>query len=273
MATSLTSAIPSTISKNNFQLWLLCLGHASDFYLNKLVSSGILDNISTHSISYIDCKLSKQTAFSYNNRVTTSRYRFDIIHSDVWGPSQDPTMGDSRYYIIFIDDVSRFTWLYLLKSHDEVFSTYKSFAMMIYIQFSSCIKTLQMDSGGEYLSTKLKHILHLEGTISQLSCPHTSQQNGVSERKHRHIIKTTRIMLLSSGLPKTFLGGAILTSIYIIDRLSNSAINMKTLYGKIFDKQPVYSHLQSFGYTCFVLLPSNECNKLLACSTVCFLVM
>ena len=81
----------------------------SDSYLKKLVSSGILGNISTHSVSCIDCKLGKQTALFYNNYVTTPYSSFDIIHSDVWGPFWNPTMGGSRYYVIFIDDFSCFT--------------------------------------------------------------------------------------------------------------------------------------------------------------------
>ena len=129
---------------------------------------------------------------------------------------------------------------------------------MISTQFFTSIKVFRSDSGGEFISNEFKSFLLSEGTLAQLSCPYTPQQNGVAERKHRHIIETTRTLLLSSNLPKVFWGEAALTAIYLINRLPSSSINMDTPYHKLFVKHLIYLHLRPFGYVCFVLLPSTE---------------
>lgn len=57
------------------------------------------------------------------------------------------------------------------------------------------------------------------GVIHQSSCPHTPQQNGIAERKHRHIIETTRTLLINANVPLKFWGDAVLTAGYLINRM------------------------------------------------------
>lgn len=71
---------------------------------------------------------------------------------------------------------------------------------MISTQFSAKIKGFRSSSGGSYISAAFRTLLASHGTVSQRSCPHTPQQNGVAERKHRHITLTARSLLLSLSL-------------------------------------------------------------------------
>ena len=66
--------------------------------------------------------------------------------------------------------------------------------------------------GGEYTSNKFCELLALDGTIHQTSCTDTPEQNGVAERKHRHIVETARSLMLSSSVPSKFWGEADLTA-------------------------------------------------------------
>ena len=75
---------------------------------------------------------------------------------------------------------------------------------MIHTQFGKRIKVFRSDGAHEYLSTVFRDLLSSHGTLSQQSCPHTPTQNGVAERKHRHILETTRALLLSASVPQRF---------------------------------------------------------------------
>ena len=55
------------------------------------------------------CQFGKQTALPFNNSVSHVLSSFDLIHSDVWGPSLISTLGGSCYFVIFVDDFSRYT--------------------------------------------------------------------------------------------------------------------------------------------------------------------
>jgi hypothetical protein len=68
--------------------------------------------------------------------VTISFSPFDLVHFDVWGPMPIPTMGGSCYFVIFVDDYSRYTWLYLLQNRSKLPKIYSEFQKMVQTQFS-----------------------------------------------------------------------------------------------------------------------------------------
>jgi hypothetical protein len=183
---------------------------------------------------------------------------FEIVHSDVWGPAPVMSKGGFSYYVIFVDDYTRFCWIYFLKHKHEVFSTFKSFHMMISNQFNGCLTIFRSDSGGEYLSNEFKSYLENFGILHQKSCPKTPQQNGLAERKHRHIIETTRTLLISQNIPKNLWAEAALTSVYLINRLPSKNLNKISPFEKLYDKEPDYSRLRIFGCKCFVLTDKND---------------
>jgi hypothetical protein len=106
-------------------------------------------------------------------------------------------------------------------------------------------------------------------SISHLSCPGTSQQNGRAERKLRHILDTDRALLLSTSLLTPFWGEATLTVIYTINRLPTPILDNCTPHEKLFGSVPSYHHLRVFGSTCFVLLQPHERTKLEPRSRLC----
>ena len=167
----------------------------------------------------------------------------------------------------FIDDHSRFTWVYFLRSKSEVFCTFTEFLVYVDNQFS--IKTLCTDFDGEYLSTELQAFLVSKGIIHQRSCPSTPQQNGVAERKNRHLLDVVRTLLLESSVPSMFWVEALKTATHLINRLPSQVLHMESPYFRLFAKQPSYDHLRIFGCVCFVHLPPHERHKLSAQSVRC----
>ncbi|KAG9442993.1 hypothetical protein H6P81_018847 [Aristolochia fimbriata] len=252
-----------------FTLWHSRLGHVSSRTLLKLISNGHLGSVSSTPLNCVSYKLGKHTVLSFNSSDTRASTPFDLIHSDVWGPAPISTTGGSTYYVVFIDDFSRFVWVYLLQSRSAFYTAYDEFSSMVHTQFSKTIKNFRSDSRGEYVSQKFRALLNSHGTQHQLSCSYTPQQNGIAERKHRHFMETTRALLLSSSVPRVFWGEAVLTSVNIINRLPPPVLNNSTPFASLYGVFPDYLSLRVFGSTCFVLLLERERDKLSARSAMC----
>ncbi|KAA8550319.1 hypothetical protein F0562_002003 [Nyssa sinensis] len=204
--------------------------------------------------------------------ITVTSTPFDLVQSDIWGPAPTPTEGGSRYFVIFVDDYSRYTWIYLLQHRSELTTVYQNFHKMVQTQFSCTIKTFRSDNAMEYKDKSFLALLQHNGTVSHHSCPYTSQQNSRAERKHRHILDTVRALLISASLPERFWGEAALTAIYTINRVPSPTIHNKTPFELLHGTVPNYSLLRVFGCVCFVTLPSHERTKLEPRSRVCCLI-
>lgn len=120
--TELLSSFHLNSSSSSFYLWHSRLGHVSASRLKYLASTGALGKLQTSDISdCCGCKLAKFSALPFTKSVSVSYSPFDLVHSDVWGPSPVFTKGGSRYYVSFIDDYTRYCWVYLMKNRSEFF--------------------------------------------------------------------------------------------------------------------------------------------------------
>ena len=80
----------------------------------------------------------------------------EIIHSNVCGPMSSNSLSGYAYYVSFIDDFSRKTWVYFMNNKDEVFRTFKEFEALIENHTKKKIKTFRSDNGGEFTSNEFK---------------------------------------------------------------------------------------------------------------------
>ena len=133
------SAVPRQ-SAFSLALWHSRLGYASISRVRQLVSRGLLGSVSNKSFDCMPCQFGKQIALPFNNSVSHALSSFDLIHSDVWGPSPISTPGGSRYFVISVDDFSRYTWIYLFKNRSELYQIYRDFTKMIETQFLNLSK-------------------------------------------------------------------------------------------------------------------------------------
>jgi hypothetical protein len=107
----------------------------------------LFSNISIFDLKCETCILAKSHRATYLAMVP-----FALIHSDVWGPSPISTISSFRWFVIFVDDCTRMTWLYLLKHKNEVLSTFQSFHTMVQTQFLAKVQILRSDNDGEYVN-------------------------------------------------------------------------------------------------------------------------
>ena len=135
---------------------------------------------------------------------------FMVIHSDVWGAANTPSLNGSCWFFLFIDDHTRMTWICLMRSKSEVSSLFQQFHKMIATQYQSNIQVISTDNGGEFINLSLKHYLNSHGIVHQTTCPYTSQQNGVAERKNHHILEVVCASLFEAHMPTSYWGEAAL---------------------------------------------------------------
>jgi hypothetical protein len=76
------------------------------------------------------CQQAKSHQLSYLKSSSVSTSPLELIFSDVWGPACD-SIGWNKYYVSFIDDFSKFTWIYLLKHKSEVFQKFQEFQNLV----------------------------------------------------------------------------------------------------------------------------------------------
>ena len=186
---------------------------------------------------------------------------FELVHSDVWGPTIESIDG-YKYFVSFIDDFSRVTWIYLLKFKSEVIDVFKNFHMLVMTQFSARLKILRSDNGTEYMSQKMTQYLASYGILHQSSCVSTPQQNGVAERKNRDLLEKTRALMIEMHVPKNFWSHGVLSAAYIINRLPSRVLCFKSPLEVLQNKSPDISHLKVFGCTCFVHIQAPNRDKL-----------
>ena len=102
----LSASAVSEQSTSSLALWNSRLGHASISRVKQLVSRGLLGSVSNKSFDCMPCQFGKQTALPFNDNVSRALSSFDLIHSDVLGPSPISNLSGSRYFVIFVDDYS-----------------------------------------------------------------------------------------------------------------------------------------------------------------------
>ncbi|KAD4385583.1 hypothetical protein E3N88_25752 [Mikania micrantha] len=118
---------------------------------------------------------------------------------------------------------------------------------MVKTQFEKLIKKIRCDNGGEFTSNDMVDFYNERGILLENTCPHTPQQNGVVERKHRHLLEVPRSLRFEANLPKRFWGECILTATYIINRLPSKVIDDKTPFELLFNRKPDYDDIKVFG--------------------------
>ena len=99
-----------------------------------------------------------------------------------------------------------------MKDKLEVFQLFENFYHIIQTQFGSLIKRLCSNNGREYVNQNLSNFLKDNDVVHELTCVDLPQQNGVAERKNRHLLEVGRALLFQMSIPKSYWGEVVLTA-------------------------------------------------------------
>uniref|UniRef100_A0A2N9J0C0 Integrase catalytic domain-containing protein n=1 Tax=Fagus sylvatica TaxID=28930 RepID=A0A2N9J0C0_FAGSY len=256
-STSIPSALHST---NSPYQWHCRLGHPSSVNLKHLVPT--LPTFSNFNCE--TCELSKHHRATFKLRTDDPcLHPFELVHSDIWGPARTTGLCDARYFVTFIDDHSRLTWVYVLKDRSQLFSVFQSFYAEISNQFNAKLLAFRTDNAREYLDSAFQQFLESRGIIHQTSCVRTPQQNGIAERKNGPILAIARALMLQMNVPKLFWADAVLTAAYLLNRMPSRILKGKSPFEMFFPgKNPFSVPPRVFGCVSFVHNHSPNRDKL-----------
>jgi len=192
---------------------------------------------------------------SFPNSDSRAKGVLDIVHSDACGPMLAASLSGYVYYVSFIDDYSRKTWIYLLKSKNEVFGNFKEFKTLVENLTERKIKTLRSDNGGEFTSKEFKEYGKEIGIKWELSTPYNPHQNGVAERKNRTIMEAVKAMIHDQDLLMHLWAKAAKTAVYVQNRSPHKMIENKTPEEIFSREKPEVGHFKIFGCPVFVHIP------------------
>ena len=155
--------------------WHDRLGHASFSLVERLLRKNKLLFVGEHHVETIcdSCQRAKSHQLPYPVSISVSNQPLQLIFSDVWGPAPC-SVGRHTYYVSFIDDYTKFSWIYLLKKRSDVFQVFQNFQALV--EKNLIAKSLWSNLiGGGY--KKLNSFFQGLGNSHHVSCPHAHQQN------------------------------------------------------------------------------------------------
>lgn len=257
-------------------LWHKRLGHFHTKGIQRMIQFQAvkgLPNLHFSQQTCSGCQLGKHSRTKIP-KVTTHRASsiLELIHSDVCGPFRINSLGGARYFVTFIDDFSRKTWIYFITHKSQVLEKFKIFVQLVETTTGKLVKTLRTDNGGEYTSKDFYAFCSSKGITREMPPPYTPERNGVAERRNRSLLDITRCLLIDNALPGHLWGEAVKAAGDILNLRSTKQHPARTPQELFYGTKPSVSHLRIFGSPVFVHIPKNSRSKLDPRSEKCVLL-
>ena len=237
----------------DLSLWHLRLNHLNKRTLVEMVRKGLLPGVELkdedeYVLRCIGCGLGKMHKEPHKRR-TWRAEKLELIHTDLCGPMDTATLLHGKaYFMTFIDDYSRRSWVRLLAHKDEAFECFQEWLAEVERETGLKVKVLKSDGGGEYVNSSFKAFLGARGIKHKLIIARTPQQNGVAERINRTLLDGVRSMLHGVGLTKGFWGWALECFNYTRNRVpTRGRSDGVSPYEAWTGRKPNLSHLKTFG--------------------------
>jgi transposase InsO family protein len=143
--------------------------------MDRLAKEGLLGHLERVSLPTCENYLKEKMARKPFGTGTRSKFPLQLIHSDICGPMNVRARHGGRYFIIFIDDYTRYGYVYLISHKSEALACFKKFIIFVENQLDRKVKALRTDRGREYLSDEFKQMCEEKGILRQLTILYTPQ--------------------------------------------------------------------------------------------------
>lgn len=169
-----------------------------------------------------------------------------LVHCDVAGPHQ-AGYNEAVYFIVFVDDFSRFTKVYVMKNRTEVLEAFKKYRQFAQGLSGHMIRRFRTDQARELVSKEFELYLRDNAIWHEKSTAHSHQQNGIAERYIQSVRCKSRTNLGQAKMPEKFWPEAVKTAAYQMNCLPSKAINEEVPYTRFFGEKPDYGFMKEFG--------------------------
>ena len=181
------------------------MGHAGERALLILVKWGLLQGAKTHKLEFCEhCVMGKQRRVKFGIGIHNTESILEYVHSDVWGPTKSESMGVIYYFVTFVDDFSKRTWVYVMKSKKDAFNVFLKWKNMVETQTGKKIKHLKTDNGDEFCNDRILKLCQYEAIVCHFTVRDTPQHNGLADFMNWTLLEKVRCMLSNAGLGKEF---------------------------------------------------------------------
>ena len=184
----------------------------------------------------------------------------ELIHSDIYDLKFVQTNGVKKYFITFIDDCTRYSYVYLIRSKDEALEVFKHYKNEVENQLRKKIKMKRSNRGWEYETPFDKFYLE-HGIIHQTIVPYSSQSNDIVEHKNWTLKDMMNVMLIRFGLPQNLWRETILSTNRVLNKIPNKK-NDVTPYELWKGRKPSYKYLKVWGYLAKITIPNPKKGKI-----------
>ncbi|CAI7799787.1 unnamed protein product [Closterium sp. NIES-54] len=196
-------------------LWHHCLGHPSLPHLRGMASRALVSGLPRSLPSLppgpaptcIPCVEGRQRAAPHSSSFPPTEAPLQTLHMDVWGPSCVRRQGQERYFLLVVDDYSRYTTVFPLLSKGEVpevlIDWIRGARRQLCESFGSYLLVLRLhsDRGGEFSSDLLRAFCYSEGIRQTFTLPASLQQNGIAERRIGMVMDVARTSMIHAAAP------------------------------------------------------------------------
>jgi len=206
------------------------------------------------------CVHTKQQQKVIRTQASRTSTPFELVHSDLCGPIRH-SIGGAQYYIIYIDDCTRYTEVYFLitKTAEEISAKFRHYQAWVETQ-GYRIKRFRSDNGsGEYSNSVFLRLLGEKGITFEPSPPYTQHKNGTAERMIRTLNTKARSMMWDANVPIKFWPEAIRTACYLHRRSPTSSLSgNRSPYEALYGTTPQIGHLRRFGCCAYKHIPPAQ---------------
>ncbi|CAI7773246.1 unnamed protein product [Closterium sp. NIES-53] len=196
-------------------LWHHCLGHPSLPRLRGMASRVLVSGLPRSlpplppgpAPTCVPCVEGRQRAAPHSSEFPPTEAPLQTLHMDVWGPARVRGQGHERYFLLVVDDYSRYTTVFPLRSKGDVAEVLIDWIRAARLQlresFGSDFLVLRLHSnrGGEFSSARLGAFCRAQGIRQTFTLPASPQQNGIVERRIGMVMDVARTSMIHAAAP------------------------------------------------------------------------